>query len=61
MAVKKQENPSKEAILRGVEQLIDLSEIAKGVEMTITINKDSVPTISYKIDELLICPNEKGE
>lgn len=59
MARKIKDNPLKKAILKGVEQLIDIAEISKGVEMTITINKDSVPTVSYKVDELLIIAEDE--
>ena len=59
MARKIKDNPLKEVILRGVEQLIDIAETSKGVEITITINKDSAPTISYKIDEFPIIAEGK--
>lgn len=45
-------NSMKKAIVGYVEQLVDLSEIAKGIECTIAIHKDSTPTISFKVDEL---------
>lgn len=60
MAMKIHEPTLKKAILQGVEQLVELSENAKGVEFTIAITKDAVPTISYKIDEMPILLERKG-
>ena len=42
----------KNAVLRFVEDLVRASEIAKAVEFTVTINKESAPTVSYKVDEI---------
>lgn len=52
MATRRSRTTPKQAVLRLVEDLLDVSEIAKNVEITFVIGKDSPPTVSYKIDEL---------
>ena len=52
-------NPFDEAIIRGVTEFLYLANRAKSADMTISISKDAVPTVSYNFDELPIIP--KGE
>lgn len=43
------EKLNKKSILRGIEDFLNLTEIADSVEFTFKFNKESVPTVSYKI------------
>jgi hypothetical protein len=40
----------KKSVLRGIEDLLDLAEIADNVEFTVKISKGFAPTISYNVD-----------
>lgn len=50
----------KEALVRGVEEFVDIAEIAKSVEFTVKISKDSPPTCSYKVDEFPLAIETKS-
>lgn len=52
------ENPFDRAIIDGVTQLLYIAKRAKSAEITISISADSVPTVSYKIEELPIVVEE---
>lgn len=50
-----------DCIRRGTEDLVKMAEKAKSVELTLKFNKDSVPTVSYKVDELPLIVDEEKE
>jgi galactitol-specific phosphotransferase system IIB component len=43
-------NEVSKTILRSVEELLDISEVAESVEFTIKVDKTAIPTLSYKVD-----------
>ena len=53
------ENPFDRAVIDGVTQFLFIAKRAKSAEMVISVNTDSVPTVSYKIEELPIIAKEE--
>ena len=52
---------SKEAILDCVKNFLEAANCAESAEFTVKINKKSVPTISYKINEYPIIIPARGD
>ena len=59
MAKTRRRNELADVISRFVEDMIEISEFAESVDLSIELNRDSVPIISYKVDRLPIRPIEK--
>lgn len=46
----------KEQALQLIKDLLDVSDIADSVEFTVKIDRESIPTISYKINGFPLIP-----
>ena len=51
----------KKHILNGIEDLLDLAEIADSVEFTVKIDKESIPTISYEVSGFPLMYKREGD
>lgn len=61
MAKTKKFNSLEECIIRGTKDMVKIAERAKSVELTFKFGKDSVPTVSYKVDELPLVVGETSD
>lgn len=47
----------KETILKRVGHIIDMADVVTGLEITISIGKEVIPTVSYKVEGFPIIPD----